>query len=289
MNASHATVSKILNFSCVDGPGNRLVLFLQGCNYACPTCHNPHTIGQCNHCGDCLPACPHAALSLQAGKIAFDPSACDQCDACLSACPVSANPMAQRLSVADILARIRRYRQFLNGITASGGEATLQAPFLNQLFSAIKSAPDLKDLTCFIDSNGHLGAAGWQELLPVTDGVMLDIKAFDPDLHVELTGRSNQRSLASARLLAATGKLHELRFLLIPGKTDRPQEISALIQLLRELGPGVRLRLNAFQHHGVTGPARSWPVMTKEPLEAIAATIRNDGNREVATPAVYLA
>ncbi len=30
-----ATVSKILNYSCVDGPGNRMVLFLQGCNYRC--------------------------------------------------------------------------------------------------------------------------------------------------------------------------------------------------------------------------------------------------------------
>jgi pyruvate-formate lyase-activating enzyme len=44
-------VSKILRWSVVDGPGNRLVLFLQGCNFACPGCHNPYTIGQCNDCG----------------------------------------------------------------------------------------------------------------------------------------------------------------------------------------------------------------------------------------------
>lgn len=36
-----AKVSRVLTFSCVDGPGNRLVLFLQGCNFDCITCHNP--------------------------------------------------------------------------------------------------------------------------------------------------------------------------------------------------------------------------------------------------------
>ncbi len=29
--------------SCVDGPGLRFVVFLQGCQHACPGCHNPDT------------------------------------------------------------------------------------------------------------------------------------------------------------------------------------------------------------------------------------------------------
>lgn len=39
-----AQVASIIKFSWVDGPGNRFVLFLQGCNFNCLACHNPQTI-----------------------------------------------------------------------------------------------------------------------------------------------------------------------------------------------------------------------------------------------------
>ena len=37
-------VNKIIPFSNVDGPGNRLSIFFQGCNFDCLYCHNPETI-----------------------------------------------------------------------------------------------------------------------------------------------------------------------------------------------------------------------------------------------------
>lgn len=283
-----AVVSKTLAFSCVDGPGNRLVLFLQGCNFACPTCHNPHTRRLCTNCGDCIPACPTGALVLVAGKVQFDASRCTACDACLAACPISANPMVQQMDLAQVLAVVRHNLPFLTGITLSGGEATMQLKFILELFAAIKSAPDLAHLTTFIDSNGHLGAAGWARLLPLTDGVMLDIKAFDPGLHRELTGQSNDKTLRSAEILAAAGKLFELRCLMIPGRTDTAPELAALIALVRRLGNNTRVRLNAFQHHGVRAPASGWEKMTKGRMDQVAAKLRAAGLRQVVTPVVWL-
>lgn len=288
MSDGIAAVSKFLTWSVVDGPGNRFVLFLQGCNYRCVTCHNPHTIGVCSDCGACVAICPSGALTRTGRKVVHDPGPCIACDSCLAACPTRANPMVRRMTVADVLGLLRRNAPFLNGLTVSGGEATLHLDFLIDLFTAVRAAPELAHLTLFIDSNGHLPAEGWQRILALTDGVMLDVKAFEPERHRRLTGAGNDLSLASARLLAEAGKLYELRFLLIPGETDSPKEIDALIALARELGPNTRLRLNAFQHHGVRGPAVNWPPMPRDGVEAAAVNLRAAGVAEVAVPSVWL-
>ena len=287
MNSPKATISRILPFSCVDGPGNRMVLFLQGCNFACKACHNPHTMRLCDHCGACIPACSKDALTLEAGRVRFDPVRCDRCDACLDACPIHANPMVGIYDVEAVLAMVRRNRPFLDGITVSGGEATTQLKFVAALFRTVKADPDLAGLTCFIDSNGHLAPSGWQKVLPWTDGVLLDVKAFDPDTHRTLTGADNARVLASARLLHAAGKLAELRFLVVPGYTDTDGEIAALGRFARSLGPDVPLRLNAFRTHGVVGEAQDWPTASRESVEAIAARLAGQGVRDVATPVVW--
>ena len=288
MSDGVVAVSKFLTWSVVDGPGNRFVLFLQGCNYRCITCHNPHTIGVCSDCGACVAVCPSGALTKTGRKVIHDPGPCIACDSCLAACPTHANPMVRRMTVEDVLVLLRRNAPFLNGLTVSGGEATLQLDFLIDLFTAVRAAPELAHLTLFIDSNGHLPAEGWERILPLTDGVMLDIKAFDGERHRRLTGADNDLSLASAKLLAAAGKLYELRFLLIPGETDRSEEIAALARLACELGPATRLRLNAFQHHGVRGPAASWLPMSRDGVEAVAAVLRTAGIAEVTVPSVWL-
>ncbi len=288
MNSLLATVNNILTYSVVDGPGIRLVIFLQGCNFNCTTCHNPYTVGVCDHCGDCIPACHADALEMVNGKVVFDAATCDQCDACLDVCPISASPMVQRLSVADILEVARKNKPFLSGITVSGGEATLQLKFVIALFTAVKADPDLNGLTCFVDTNGHLGAHSWERLLPVTDGVMLDIKAFDPALHHTLTGQNNAKTLKAAKIVYDAGKLYELRFLTIPDKTDTDAEVARLTDFTLALGSDVRIKLNAFQHHGVRGEALEWHKMTESSVNKIAEHLKAAGIAEVVTPALYL-
>ncbi|MFQ2545601.1 YjjW family glycine radical enzyme activase [Aeromonas caviae] len=284
-----ALVSRVLPFSCVDGPGNRLVLFLQGCNFRCPGCHNPHTIRLCDDCGDCLAVCPSGALAMSEGKVHCQEALCTDCDACLEACPRSANPKTRQMSVAEVLALLRRYGPLLTGITVSGGEATTQLPFVIALFTAIKAAPDLARLTCLLDSNGSLGETGWQRLLPVLDGAMIDLKGWHEPVHLALTGRGRERVLVSLQLLAQAGKLAEVRLLMVPGRSDFLDATGALQETLTtfllSLGP-VPIRLNSFRHHGVRGEALSWPEAGSADLTVLANALKAKGFGSVMLPAI---
>lgn len=284
-----ATVSRWLPFSCVDGPGNRLVLFLQGCNFRCPGCHNPHTIGLCDHCGDCVPGCPSGALALIDGSVRWQASLCTHCDRCLDACPRSASPKTHQMSVAEVLVLLRRYGPLLTGITVSGGEATTQLPFVVALFAAIKAAPDLTHLSCLLDSNGSLGETGWQRLLPVLDGAMIDLKGWRESVHHSLTGQGRERVLASLQLLARAGKLAELRLLQVPGRSDfldAGGELDAgLTTFLQTLGP-VPIRLNGFRHHGVRGEAVGWQEAAMEELDRLSNALKVKGFGPVSLPSL---
>lgn len=284
-----ALVSRVLPFSCVDGPGNRLVLFLQGCNFSCPGCHNPHTIRLCDDCGDCLAVCPSGALAMSEGKVHWQEALCTDCDACLEACPLHATPKTRQMSVAEVLALLRRYGPLLTGVTVSGGEATTQLPFVIALFTAIKGAPDLAHLDCLLDSNGSLAEAGWQRLLPVLDGAMIDLKGWRDSVHHKLTGYGRERVLASLQLLAQAGKLAEVRLLLVPGRSDFLDATGALEEALTtfllSLGP-VPIRLNGFRHHGVRGEALSWPEAGSADLTVLANALKAKGFGSVMLPAI---
>lgn len=188
MNKLVVPVNRIIPFSAVDGPGNRTAVFLQGCNIDCKYCHNPETRALCINCGMCVPKCPAGALSLVEGKVQFNPSKCVACDTCIQTCKHDASPRVLWMTAAEVMAEIRKQMPFIRGVTVSGGECTLYPKFLTALFSECKRL----GLHTLIDSNGMVDLSVYPELLSVTDGVMLDIKAFDEADHVAVTGYTNK-------------------------------------------------------------------------------------------------
>lgn len=249
MNMLIAPVNRIIPFSAVDGPGNRTVVFLQGCNMDCKYCHNPETRALCVHCGMCVSKCPAGALSMVDGRVHFDPTKCVLCDTCIKTCTHDASPRVLWMTVEEVVSEIKKQMPFIRGITVSGGECTLYPEFLTALFSECKKL----GLHTLIDSNGMVDFSAESELLNVTDGVMLDIKAIHKEDHVTVTGVSNEQILKNVAFLAQCGKLYEIRTVVVRELFDPVNVIECIAEYLCSYMDISKLRykLIAYRPFGV--------------------------------------
>ncbi|MCE5256189.1 MAG: YjjW family glycine radical enzyme activase, partial [Spirochaetaceae bacterium] len=211
-----APINKILPFSVVDGPGSRSAVFVQGCNFHCAYCHNPETQNLCSDCGLCVAGCPEHALAMVKGKVVWDESKCASCDTCIKTCPNHSSPKVKLMTAAEVYAKIKGSIPFIRGITVSGGECTLYPDFLRELFSLAK-----KDgLGCLMDSNGSIDLSFHEPLVDLSDGVMLDIKSWNPETHRALTGCGNSIVRKNLVYLAGHGKIEELRIVCLENEVD---------------------------------------------------------------------
>ena len=241
-------VNKLIPMSVVDGPGNRFAIFLQGCNFNCKYCHNPETIHRCIHCGDCVATCPADALSFADGNVVWDPVACVDCDKCIATCTHGASPKVRAMDGAGLMAEIEKAMPFIEGISVSGGEATLQAKELIPLFHMAKE----KGLTALIDSNGGMdfSEGDLNRLLEISDGVMLDVKAWEKEDHLRITGRDNGVVKKNLAYLAETDKIEELRFVLLD-TLDNEHTLREAAKVLGERIHTTRAKLISYRHFGV--------------------------------------
>jgi pyruvate formate lyase activating enzyme len=233
-------VCRIIDSSCVDGPGNRSVVFLQGCNFNCTYCHNPETI--------------------------------DICDACNTVCPASSSPKVQYLRLEHIAQHIEANLPFIRGVTFSGGECMLHANQLAPLCERLSKTVG----SVLLDSNGSVDFSRHRDLLAACDGIMLDVKCFDEEAHRVLTGHTNKQVLENAVYLAGMGKLAELRTVVVPEILPNEETIAktaALVALYLPPGAVVPYKLIKFRAHGVRQVASAYQVPTQVYMETLKALL----------------
>lgn len=278
ISTSTAVVNKLLTHSLVDGPGNRAVVFMQGCNLRCSFCHNPYTLSMCNHCGECVPACPAGALQMIQGRTVWDAGLCRECDTCIRTCPNLSSPRTYLYTASELWYAIQPFAPFLAGVTVSGGEPLLQAEFLLQFFTLLKEE---SQLSTFIETNGITGPQRIKPLLPYLDGAMVDLKVFDSEKHRRLTGSPNEKVRQTIQALSEDGKLYAVRQTVIPGVNDNEGDAVEMARFLAEIDPAIRLRFLRFRPHGTRGEAENWSSPEDDTLDRLVQAAKKQGLTDV--------
>ncbi|MFE5324354.1 pyruvate formate-lyase-activating protein [Paenibacillus sp. NPDC056579] len=156
------------------------------------------------------------------------------------------------VEVQDIIGEMEPYLEYYRrsggGITVTGGEPTLQAPFLAALFKEIKRRWGLHTA---LDSSGFCDTEHVRELMDVTDLVLLDLKQIDCIKHEALTSQPNGRILHFAKWLSDIGKPVWIRHVLVPGITDGREDLEALGAFIGSLGNVKKFELLPYHRMGV--------------------------------------
>ncbi len=200
-------VHSIETFGTHDGPGIRLVVFLQGCLFRCLYCHNPDT------------------QALKTDKML-------------------------RMTSDDIVKRLEKQRPYFTkrgGLTVSGGEPTVQAEEVIELF---KKANAAGFHTC-LDTCGAIFNSTVNQLYDISDLVLLDVKHIDDKWHTKLTGMSNKTVLQNAQYREKIGKPMWLRYVLVPGWTDQEEFLVAWAQHFQEYKTVERVEILPYHTLGV--------------------------------------
>jgi len=145
---------------------------------------------------------------------------------------------------------LRKYRYGLQvmsgGFTLSGGEPLMQDRFAVKLLAAAHKM----GIHTALDTNGSLGDRLSDSELENIDLVLLDIKGWNPERHFKLTGAQIAPVLDFARRLSARKKPVWVRFVLVPGLTDVPEDISFIAKFAASLGNVERVDVLPFHQMG---------------------------------------
>jgi len=196
----------------VDGPGLRYIIFMQGCLMRCQFYHNPNT------------------WKMSDGK---------------------------EVTVQELVDDIESYLPFFQasggGVTVSGGEPLIQTKFITELFKELKKL----GVHTAIDTSGGCYSKSpsfrksLDELLSLTDLVLMDLKQINPERHKTLTGLKNDHILDFAKYLSEKQIPIWVRHVLVPGITDFDEDLYKLADFIQTLSNVERIEVLPYHKLGV--------------------------------------
>lgn len=146
----------------------------------------------------------------------------------------------------QIVANVCRYTEYFGtdgGITVSGGEPLLQAPFVKELFSLCKKS----GINTCLDTSGCMLNEQVLCLLDYTDRVLLDVKYTDNQLYLEHVGCSISPVLTFLETLNEKKIKTTIRQVIIPTLNDDKDNIFRLKKIVKKFACVDKIELLPFK------------------------------------------
>ncbi|MGC8746792.1 MAG: glycyl-radical enzyme activating protein [Candidatus Saccharicenans sp.] len=263
-NKMKGMIFDLKHYAVHDGPGIRVTVFFKGCPLHCLWCHNPESISpskelmllpnRCARCGDCVKACQYGALSQKTdGEVVAERSKCTLCGDCVQACPREAiQIVGWESEVDEIIKEIEKdivfFDQSGGGVTLTGGEPLFQPQFAEALIDRLHA----RGIHVALDTSGYAKEDTFLKIASKSDLVLFDIKIMDEAKHRKFTGVSNSLILKNLKAINRNGETPIwIRFPLIPGVNDDPENLAQMANFLLELSQVKMINVLPYHKGGV--------------------------------------
>ncbi len=177
-------------------------------------------------------------------------------------------------TLEEILTRIKKYKNYFipsgGGVTFSGGEPLLQLKFLLEIIPILKK----EGIHVAIDTSGSFNLTeDIKKVINLADLFLLDIKCINDEICKDLTGVSNKKELAFARYLSDINKPMWIRQVLVPGITDKEDDLLKLKDFINSLNSVEKVEILPYHDMGKF----KWEKLGfKYPLEGVPVATSED-------------
>ena len=177
-------------------------------------------------------------------------------------------------TLEEILTRIEKYKNYFipsgGGVTFSGGEPLLQLKFLLEIIPILKK----EGIHVAIDTSGSFNLTeDIKKVINLADLFLLDIKCINDEICKDLTGVSNKKELAFARYLSDINKPMWIRQVLVPGITDKEDDLLKLKDFINSLNSVEKVEILPYHDMGKF----KWEKLGfKYPLEGVPVATSED-------------